>query len=71
MAKGEWEAAAKLIMAPREGERDPLPEARLLFQAGNVGAARKLIPPYASAESAILKVWFVSNPYSPTKGPCV
>jgi hypothetical protein len=40
LAKGEWEAAAKLIMAPREGERDPLPEARLLFQAGDVGAAR-------------------------------
>ena len=56
LAKGEWEGAVNLIMSPRDGERDPMPDARRLYAEGNIGAAKKLMPPFAASECAILRV---------------
>ena len=55
--KGEWEAAVQLIMEPREGEKEQATEARRLFlEEGDLSAAAKLMPPFAVAEKAVLKV---------------
>ena len=57
LVKGEWEAAVNFIMRQRSGEKDPLPEARRLFNEDkNLSASNKLMPHYASAEKAILQV---------------
>ena len=65
LLKGDWEAAVKLIMSEREGDREAAREARCLFQKGHIGAANKMVPGFMQAEKAILQVlysFFLSLP---------
>lgn len=55
--RGDWEAAVRHIMQQRPGEREPLPEARRLFlEDADLSGSHKLMPPYATAEKAVLQV---------------
>ena len=56
LLKGDWEAAVKLVMSPREGDREDAQRARQLFLDRQLGAAKKLMPAYMQSEKAILQV---------------
>lgn len=62
LLKGDWEAAVKLILAEREGDREDALRARQLFAQGQIGAANRAAPAYMQSEKAILQVVINSLP---------
>lgn len=55
LLRGEWKAAASLILDPREGDQPEVKEAREYFKkTGNVDGALQQFPRYLTAERALL-----------------